>query len=63
VVGVATLPAVVDGVVDFADDEQPATSAIATPAPATAIPFNTERRLIADSSATDSESASCMETV
>jgi hypothetical protein len=31
------------GAVDFEDDEQPASSATARPAPATAIPFNNER--------------------
>jgi hypothetical protein len=33
------------GAVDLEDDEQPASSATARPAPVTAIPFNTERRL------------------
>jgi hypothetical protein len=37
-------PVVFVPVVDF-DDEQPASSATATPAPAIAIPFNTDRRL------------------
>ena len=35
-------------VVDFDDDEHPASSATASPAPATAIPFNSDRRLTAE---------------
>jgi hypothetical protein len=56
---------VVTGGLVFADDEQPVSSAIAMPAPATAIPFNNDRRVtgVVDAAPGFSPSGECMGTV
>src|SRR3989442_12660164 len=55
VVSTFTVGGVDVGVDDFDDDEQPASSATASPAPATAIPRNNDRRLTASKSGSEAD--------